>query len=345
MSIDNLPGEQPGPVDDAPKSEAELVADIADLLDDDPETDPAKEEAQATAGKTEDGDEPEIEIEPEDVEDKANADDPDGSQEPEIKGGRFAPDSAKVTLDDGSVITVADLKRNNLFQRDYTKKTTELAAEREQITARKSEVDQQAQSLAQLAERLTVFSQKYLPQPPEPFTGTPDTDPIGYMRYMQQKEVFEQAVAEFNGIDSGKSQLTEAQQRELAEQAHQASSTEVAKLIERDKFFAKPENVKAFFEDAVALGGEAWGLTAEDIGALGSHKGFLVLRDAVRYRKAIAKAAGVKQQVQAKPVVAAGGRRADPKARVTAERNARSERLRTTGSFEAGVAAIEDLIP
>lgn len=345
MPIDNLPGEQPGPVDDAPKSEAELVADIADLLDDDPETDPAKEEAQATAGKTDDGDEPEIEIEPEDVEDKAEADDPDGSQEPEIKGGRFAPDSAKVTLDDGSVITVADLKRNNLFQRDYTKKTTELAAEREQITARKSEMDQQAQSLAQLAERLTVFSQKYLPQPPEPFTGTPDTDPIGYMRYMQQKEVFEQAVAEFNGIDSGKSQLTEAQQRELAEQAHQASSTEVAKLIERDKFFAKPENVKAFFDDAVALGGEAWGLTAEDIGALGSHKGFLVLRDAVRYRKAIAKAEGVKQQVQAKPVVAAGGRRADPKARVTAERNARSERLRTTGSFEAGVAAIEDLIP
>ena len=342
MPIDNLPGAEPGPVDTSAPTEAQLVSDIADLLDDDPETDPVKEEAQATAET--DPDEPEVDVS-EDVEDEAEAEDPDGSQEPEIKGGRFAPDSAKVTLDDGSVITVADLKRNNLFQRDYTKKTTELAAEREQITSRKSEVDQQAQSLAQLAERLTGFSQKYLPQPPEPFTGTPDTDPIGYMRYMQQKETFEQAVAEFNGIESGKSQLTEAQQRELAEQASQVSSTEVARLVERDKFFADPKNVKTFFDDAVSLGGEAWGLTAEDIGALGSHKAFLVLRDAVRYRKAIAKAAGVKEQVQAKPVVAIGGRRADPKARVTAERNARSERLRTTGSFEAGVAAIEDLIP
>lgn len=346
MSIDNLPGAEPGPVDDAPKSEAELVADIADLLDDDPETDPVEgKEDQATAGKTDNGDEPDIEIDPEDVENEADAEGSDGSQEAEIKGGRFAPDSAKVTLDDGSVITVADLKRNNLFQRDYTKKTTELAAEREQITTRKSEVDQHAQSLAQFAERLTVFSQKYLPQPPEPFTGTPDTDPLGYMRYMQQREQFEQAVSDFHGIESGKTQLTDAQQRELADQAHQSSSVEVAKLIERDRYFANPQNVKTFFDDAVALGGEAWGLTAEDIGALGSHKGFLVLRDALRYRKAIAKAAGVKQQVQAKPAVAIGGRRADPKARVTAERNARSERLRTTGSFEAGVAAIEDLIP
>ncbi len=229
MPIDNLPGVEPGPVDTSAPTEAQLVSDIADLLDDDPETEPVEgKEDQATAG-TDDGDEPDIDVS-EDVEDEAKADDPDGSQEPEIKGGRFAPDSAKVTLEDGSVITVADLKRNNLFQRDYTKKTTELAAEREQITTRKSEVDQQAQSLTQLAERLTEFSQKYLPQPPEQFTGTPDTDPLGYMRYMQQREQYEQAVNEFNGIQQGTSQLTAEQQRQQDEQANQAWAAEASAL-------------------------------------------------------------------------------------------------------------------
>ena len=343
MPIDNLPGVEPGPVDTSTPTEASLIEDISNLLDDDPEPDPVDgKEDQATAET--DPDEPEIDVS-EDVEDEADAEDPDGSQEAEIKGGRFAPDSAKVTLEDGTVITVADLKRNNLFQRDYTKKTTELAAEREQITAKKSEVDQQAQSLTQLAERLTVFSQKYLPQPPEPFTGTPDTDPLGYMRYMQQREQYEQAVNEFNGIQQGTSQLTEEQQRAKDDQAQKDWAAEAAALVERDKFFADPKKVQAFFDEAVAIGGDAWGLTREDIANLKSATAFQVLREAVLYRKALAKSKEVTKQVQAKPVVAIGGRRADPKARVTADRNARSERLRTTGSFEAGVAAIEDLIP
>jgi len=344
MPIDNLPGVEPGPVDTTPPTEASLIEDISNLLDDDPETDPAEEKEDQATADADDGDEPDVDVS-EDVEDEAEADDPDGSQEPEIKGGRFAPDSAKVTLEDGSVITVADLKRNNLFQRDYTKKTTELAAEREQITTRKSEVDQQAQSLTQLAERLTVFSQKYLPQPPEPFTGTPDTDPLGYMTYMQRREQYEQAVSEFNGIQQGTSQLTEEQQRAKDDQAKLAWAAEAAALAASDKFFADPVKVEGFFKEAVELGGKAWGLTRDDIANLRSGKAFRVLRSAVLYERAKAKAQGVKEQVKAKPAVPIGGRRADPNARVSAQKQARSERLRATGSFEDGIAAIEDLIP
>lgn len=342
MPIDNLPGVEPGPVDTSTPTEAQLVSDIADLLDDDPETDPAESEDQAKAGTADDGDEPNIEIDPEDVDDAEEADSDDGPQD-EVKGGQFAPNTAKVTLKTGRVISVEELKtyaetREAELQRGFTQKTQELGAQ-------KSAVDQQAQSLTQLAERLTAFSQKYLPQPPEPFAGTPDTDPLGYMRYMQQREQYEQAVNEFNGIQQGTSQLTEEQQRQQDEQASQAWASEAAALVERDKFFADPKKVQAFFDDAVNIGGEAWGLTREDIAGLRSGKAFQVLRDAVRYRKALAKAPQVEKQVQAKPVVAIGGRRANPNTRVTAERNARSERLRTTGSFEAGVAAIEDLIP
>lgn len=170
MSDDNLP-EASGPVDDELKTFDQSVEDISNLLGDDPATDPIAGDADpAKADAGDDGDEPEIDVS-EDVEDSEGDENEDGSDEPEIKGGRFAPDTAKVTLEDGTVITVADLKRNNLFQRDYTKKTTELAAEREQINSRATEVNQQAQSLAQLAERLQHFSHTYLPTPPRTVPG------------------------------------------------------------------------------------------------------------------------------------------------------------------------------
>ena len=342
MSDDNLPGE-PGPVDDA-KTFDQSVEDISNLLPDDPETDLIAGDAdQATADADDDGDEPEIDVS-EDVEDEEGDENADGSDEPEIKGGRFAPDTAKVTLEDGTVITVAELKRNNLFQRDYTKKTTELSAEREQITQRASQGDQQAQSLAQLAERLQVFSHTYLPTPPEPFTGTPDTDPIGYMKHMQATEKYNLAYSQYMAIDQERVRLLEAQQREQQAQTAQAIEAEFATLRSKDKFFADATKVRGFLDEATTNGAEWWGLTPERIGRMQTAEEFLILRDAMRYRKALAKAPEVNRQVQAKPAMAKGGKRADPNARVSSDQRARSERLRKNGSLENGVARLMDLI-
>lgn len=343
MSDDNLP-DVPGPVEDAPKTFDQSVEDISNLLGDDPETDPIAGDADpATAEASDDGDEPEIDVS-EDVEDSEGDENEDGSDEPEIKGGRFAPDTAKVTLDDGTVITVADLKRNNLFQRDYTKKTTELAAEREQITARATEVNQQAQSLAQLAERIQLFSQNYLPTPPEPFQGTPDTDPIGYMKYMQAQEKYQAAYSQYMAIDQERQKLTEAQQREQEEMSAKAIESEFATLRSKDAFFADAGKVRGFLDEVSTKGAEWWGLTLERIGKMQTAEEFLILRDALRYRKALAKAPEARQQVQAKPAMAKGGKRADPKARISSEQRARSERLRNDGSLENGVARLMDLI-
>ena len=338
MSDNNLPGE--GTVDDAP-TEASLISDIADLLDDDPPADPVKgDEDTAKAAPDDEGDEPDIDV-TEDVE-QDDAEDEDGSEEPEIKGGRFAPDTAKVTLDDGSVITVADLKRNNLFQRDYTKKTTELSERTKSVESKASEVDQHAQSLAQYSERLTEFAKAFLPQPPEPFTGTPQSDPIGYMEHMELTRKYNDAVMKFQAIDQERSTLTQKQQQELATKAEADFASEMQQLEQKDRFFADTAKAKAFLEEVVTKGSEWWGITREDIPTLRTAKQWLILRDALRYRKALAKAPEVTKQVQAKPA-ARPGKRADPRARVSAERNARSERLRRDGTFQAGVDSLMDL--
>src|SRR5688500_16103369 len=106
-----------------PPTEDQLVEDISNLLDD-PTPDPVEDEPDEAAAPPEDDDP--LGLGAEDV-DADTPEEPDGSEEPEIKGGRFAPDTAKVTLEDGTVITVAELKRNNLFQRDYTRKRQEEA--------------------------------------------------------------------------------------------------------------------------------------------------------------------------------------------------------------------------
>jgi hypothetical protein len=341
MSDNNLPAPT-GPVDDAPKTFDEGVSDISSLLAD-PETDLLKEdEDTANAAPVDDeGDDPEIDVS-EDVENEDEPEPQDGPQD-EIKGGRFAPDSAKVTLDDGTVITVAELKRNNLFQRDYTKKTTEHSEAVKAFEAQRSQVDQQAQSLTQLAERIQAFAQNYLPLPPEPFQGTPQTDPIGYMTYMQQKAAYEDAVAAFQGIGDQSRSVSEATEQEEAEARRKAWAAEAATLIERDRFFADKAKVNSFLSEVVQSGNEWWGLTEGDVNGITSHKQMLILRDALRYRKALAKAPEAQKQVQAKPVMQSGGRRFDPKAKSSAERQARSERLRNTGNIDDAVELLKSL--
>lgn len=337
MSNDNLPAPEAGPVDDTTFDHA--VEGIANLIGD-PETDlAAPDKAHETAGPDE-GDEPEVDVS-EDVE-TDDAEDPDGSG-PDIKGGRFAPDSAKTTLEDGTVITVAELKRNSLFQRDYTKKTTELAESRKAFEAEKSQVDQQAQSLRDYAEKLTAFSQKFLPKPPEPFTGTADTDPMGYLNYIRQRDEYQAALAEFQGIETGKAGLSEAEKARQEQASMESLRAEMELLKSKDTVFADPGKAKAFIDKAVNKGAEWWGLSPDDIGGMTSHKAFLILRDAVRWREAVARSTETKAQVQAKPIPPAG-RRVDPRARTSADRQSRAERLRRSGSVDDAAASIMDLI-
>ena len=321
----------------------EQVEDLSNLLED-PETDlPEDDQDEAAAPETAEEEEDPLFAE-DDAEDVGteDAEDPDGSDEPEIKGGRFAPDSAKVTLDDGTVITVADLKRNNLFQRDYTKKTTELTAEREQITALKSEVDQYAQSLNQSREYLAWYAEQLnLPQDPGPYKGDSVRDPASYINWSAQRDAFlfhQQAYQTFQ------QQKTDEEQRKSGEMQKQAQ----ARLArEREALLAKipvlkdpvkgPEAWNTLVRGAI----EHYGYTADEINTKSDHRDAVMLRDALAYRRIKAAAPKVQEKVR-QPAPVRPGKRAAPDARESQGRKVRSERLRTSGSFEDGVAALQD---
>lgn len=343
---DNNPSAEAGTVTDAPLS-VDSGADAIAKLFDAPETDRGEEAKQdeATADSDQDAEasemedeEPEIDLS-EDVEDEASDDeDEDGLQDDEIKGGRFAPDTAKVTLEDGTVITVAELKRNNLFQRDYSRKTQELAEQRRAVEEQASTVSQQVQSLAALTETLNAFGQKYLPTPPEPPTTN---DPVRYLNYLKEKERYDAAVAEFESIQGYQQQVRQAEAQRMAMEQQQALAQEMDTLLQRDPFFRDKQKVRAFFEEVNTKGAEYWGLTPEDVAGITSHKAMQILRDAMRYRNAVAKAPNAQKTVQSAPAKAQ--RRGDPDRRYRDDVRAKTERLRKTGSVEDAAAAIQSL--
>lgn len=334
MADDNLspPGE---PVVTTPPTEEQLIGDISNLLDD-PETDLVEEPEDDEAAPAEDDDPLGLEAEVVETDD----DEADDGSEPEIKGGRFAPDSAKVTLDDGSVITIAELKRNNLFQRDYTKKTTELKAEREAFDARKSEVDQRAQSLDEFQEYAAWYAEQHLPKQPEPFKGDPQTDPMGYLKWTQERDNWLTHVQDWQQFQAQREVQNQQRQGETQKQAQERLSKERDALVKAIPVLKDPVKGKAAWEAIVAGAQEHFGITREEVNTVGDHRMLVALRAAVAYMRIKAKAPQVQAQVAQKPIKP--GKRVAPQSADTKGRQVRSERLQRERSFEAGVAALQD---
>ena len=326
---------------DAPLSFDAAVENLNAVLDDpeDSPPEPVADEQDNASADEEGWEDPDLTL-AEDVEADDDAE-TDGPEDAEIKGGRFAPDTAKVTLEDGTVITVADLKRNNLFQRDYTKKTQELSEARKAFEQQQSSVSEQAQALNALAEQINAIGQRYLPQPPAP---PKPNDPVAYINYLRDKEKYDAAVAEWQGFEQQRQYLTQIEGQKQEQHRQEAVQQEMRALVERDPFFAEPQRVRAFFEEAVDLGSKYWGLNREQVMGLNSGAALQVLREAMLYRKAVERSKDTQQKVQSKPQMGKGGRRADPTARSNSERRARSEQLRKTGSIESAVAVLSNLI-
>jgi hypothetical protein len=323
MPASDLPVE--GTAEDSALTFNEGADAISNLIED-PETDPQDTVEAQDKAESETPDEATAE----DVED------PDGSEP--LKGGRFAPDSAKVTLDDGSVITIAELKRNNLFQRDYTRKTTELKTERDAFAQQKSQLDQHAQSLAQQRDFILSAAQKFIPQPPS--RELLQSDPL---QYMQAKADYEERMQVFNQLayqQQANSRLTEEQQAEATNQLRQEESR---RLLEAIPEFKDRNVYQNFWNDAVETMASKYGFSKTEIEETLDHRFYVAMRDLVKFHKALNKAPQVKQEVEKKPQMISGSRRMDPKAKTSREAQHRAENLRKSGSFDAGVAALMDL--
>lgn len=314
---------------------------ISNLLADPAETLDLSEEDQGQQEATEDteaqGDEPEVEA----TEETSEEEEPEQEDGPGYESGKFAADTANVRLKDGTVISVQDLKRGYLSQSSFTRGTQENAKEREALASQKSEVEQTARSLQAQRDFLLQVSQQVLPAPPDESLLNQNSASYDPIRYMAEKADYDRKVGSLTQLQ----QYSQAEQARIAqEQQRQQKAVhdrEAKLLLEAMPELKKPEAYSKFWAEAVDTMAE-YGFTPEEMDATVDHRVYKLYRDLAAYRRARKNIPTVKQSVQSKPVLT-GKKRMDPKAKSSREQQGRSEQLRKSGSFDAGVNALMDL--
>jgi hypothetical protein len=309
------------------------VDDIAALLGD-PDTPDLPEETEAPA---EAGPDQDIETGP-DAEATAEDTAEDDGPEEIAAGGKFVSRDAKVRLDDGTVISVGDLARNNLFQRDYTRKTEELKAERESLKAKESQSGEIAQALSQQRDFLLSVAKHILPQPPD--KAMLESDPIGYM---QAKSAYDEQVGLLNQVYYQQQAENGRTQQETEASLNERKRVEAQKLFETMPELRDRKVYQQFWSESTELLQNEYGISPEEIEANPDHRYYKVMRDLVKLHKALKRAPKVKAEVQGKPKLLTSGARLDPKAKTSRDAQQRTEQLRKSGSMEAGIAALMDL--
>lgn len=328
-------------VETTPATYDQQVKGISDLLED-PDTPDLQESDEDTEAVADD---PAGEDGAEDAEDVDGDKAEDGPQD-DYAGGRFAADNAKVRLEDGTVISVSDLKRNNLFQRDYTVKTTELAETRKQIETKASEVDQYAQSLNQERDYILWYAENYMVKEPPQFDGDPSTNPVGYLNHLKAEKAWEQQQQLRSYFFNAKTQQDQQTSAQAEKAARERADQEWSALQKADATFTDRQKATAWYSSAIADASTHYGISEQDIrNAFTTNHGLvLALKDALAYRRLKAKAPEVTTQLQKRPAMVKGGKRAAPGAQDARARQARSERLRQSGSMEDFVSAVQDLL-
>jgi hypothetical protein len=331
-----------GPVADAPLSFDEGVSAIANLLDDDPETPDLKTPQEAPKAKTEEAstetvdDDEDLDLQFDD------ADEEDGAEAEPAPSA--VTDETEVTLEDGTKISIGQLKRNNLFQADYSRKTEALKAEKAQFQA---EVDrriaEEHQKIQQEREIAWAYAQHHMPQPPDRSmldSSKPDTyDPF---KYWEEQAKYEQAMERVNAIyqkvEADKQERDQQQKIEFANYF----KWNLEQLQQKLPFLKDTAKKEAFKKELEEWGGKAYNLKPEETNRL-DYREYLILRDAIAYQKLKAKSKPVREQIAGTPKLEPKQRR-HPATEHQRDRQGRFQTLRSTGSLDSAARAIESLL-
>lgn len=331
-----------GTVDAAPLSFDEGVSAISNLLDDDPETPDLKtpQEAPKTQDDAPDGstddDDDDLHLQFDD------ADEEDGD-EPEPAPSAVT-DETEVTLEDGTKISIGQLKRNNLFQRDYSQKTEALKAEKAQFQAELDRrIAEEQQKIQQEREIAWAYAQHHMPQPPDPSMMDSNSPNYNPLEYIEQNTKYEQAMGRVNAIW----QKMQADQQQAAQQFQELAKArraeELQKLHKALPFLKDNAKREEFKKDLTEVVAKAYGFDPAELLYSEDHRILVALRDLARFQKLKAKSKPVREQIATTPKLEPKQRR-NPATEQQRDRSGRFQNLRSTGSLDSAARAIESLL-
>ena len=265
-------------------------------------------------------------------EDEGQAEEPTA---PEPEKPAYVPPEAKVKLPDGSEATVDDLIKGNLRDRDYRQKTQALASERETFKAKASEVQQFEQQLAADRDFLIQLTQSLMPQKPD--YSMVSVDPIGYA---EQKAQYEARKEHLDYLVGMQQQLSQRKQHEQAESIKEIRAREWQATLDHLPELKDATRLNSFVGEIQKVAGE-YGYSPQEIQNVGlDHRQVRVLADAIKWRNLQASKSKVPAKVEGRPPVQRGGTRQSPDMQKARDVKVAMDRLKSSGSIQAGVAAL-----
>ena len=269
----------------------------------------------------------EVDDEEDDENEYEDAEEDDESEDP-------ANDFHTVKVDgEEKQVTLEELKRGYSGQQYVQKGMQQVAEVKKEAENAYYALMQERQNLANLVQQ--VQSGQNLTPPQEPDSAMFDADPIGYMeakiQYDNQMKAYQQNMGQVQQVLQ---QQTEAEQIARAEYAKQ----EAQRLVQVIPELADAGKAGKFKENLVRTATDVYGYTPEEIAGISSHRDFLVLRDAMKYREMMAGKETVQNKVKkAKPAIKPGAKKVSTK--TDAVRKQR-ERLKKSGSIDDALALI-----
>ena len=243
---------------------------------------------------------------------------------------------------DGEEITVEELRRGNLRQKDYTRKTQELAETRRQYEAQYSELERERAQYAQLLPAL----QQRLEQPAErepDWDTLYDTDPTMAAKAERQwRKQQSERQAQLEAVQQEQARMAQIQQQRM--QQMQAQYVDQQREVLPD-LIPEWRDSKVAAKEATELRDFLLeeGFTEEDVSGLANASLVKLARQAMLYSRGQTRATQAKAKPKPKTkTMKSGSRGSQPKPRAPQEQAL--QRARQTGRVDDAAAAIRSLL-
>lgn len=206
------------------------------------------------------------------------ATDEEDSEEPEERAV-VQLDGKEIEIPKGTprALVEAVKKLESDFRADYTRKTQEVAAERQQVHAAYQQTTQLSQQLQQTQAVLAQFYQQTIGEPPP--LELAQTDP---QSYLIQREMHAQRVQHFQHLMGTGQQLSAQQQAMFQHQHQQQLAAEFDKAAKAIPEIADPAK-RAQLTQRLSGVLQKYGMTGQELGNVTDHRVLLMLRDLDKY--------------------------------------------------------------
>jgi hypothetical protein len=312
---------------DQPMSSTDAVDALAGLLD---SQDAAPEEHDETPDEGQAPEEAEVEAEAEAEPDDGEQSDDDEADDGEIEASEeteeeVTPEVGEIEID-GERITLEEVKKGYLRQKDYTQKTQELSELRKSEAQRIQALEAERQRYAERIEQLSTLDAE-----PEPDWDTlRETDPI---EYMLQRDQWREKSERKQALEAERQRLSQHQQQEQQQKLVKQLQSEQERLLSRVPEW-RDEKIATKEKTEIASLMKDYGWTPEELGQLYDHRALLMARDALAYRRLQSKSTQVAAKAKGKPKVVKPGS-AKPVDGKT--RDAALKKVKRTGSVHDAV--------